>query len=391
MKRLVVLLIALLLVGAAALAQDAQDPVLTRNEAPSPQSVTWETVISGVRRPLYLTSAGDGSDRLFLVEQGGIIYVYDNDEQHTFLNVSDLVSPEANGFMYTERGLLGLAFHPNYAENGMFFINYTDREGHTKLVRYSVSDDDPNAANPDSAEIILEVEQPFSNHNGGHLDFGPDGYLYMSLGDGGSANDPLENGLNPQTLLGTIIRLDVDEAPGYAIPDDNPFVGTDTGAPEVWSYGLRNAWRFSFDRATGDMYIGDVGQNVWEEVNYEPAGVGGRNYGWNAMEGFHVFDSSQSAPNAVLPIAEYSHDMGCSVTGGYVYRGEAIPELQGVYFYGDYCTGVIWVAWRDAAEAWQSSVFLDTQWQISSFGEDEAGELYAVDYSGAVKKFLPAD
>jgi glucose/arabinose dehydrogenase len=239
------------------------------------------------------------------------------------------------------------------------------------------------------------VAQPFGNHNGGHLAFGPDGYLYISLGDGGSAGDPMENGQNPNTLLGTILRIDVDGGDPYAIPADNPFANGGEGAPEVWAYGLRNVWRFSFDSLTGEMYMGDVGQNRWEEINVQPAGEGGQNYGWNVFEATHPYSGGAAPADAVMPVTEYQHINGhCSVTGGYVYRGENIPTLQGAYLYGDFCSGQIWSAYRDESDTWQAAPLVDTPYTISSFGQGEAGELYLVHFGdsnvpGQVLRFSP--
>lgn len=386
-------LLLMLLTGGVISAQDNDsEPVIMRDGPPDAGQFALETVMDGFRRPLYLTHAGDDSGRLFLLEQGGVIYVMDGEtyERSIFLDVSDLVSPAANSSSYTEQGLLGLAFAPDYADSGTFYINYTDRSGHTAVARYQVSDD-PDVADPASAEIIFTQVQPFPNHNGGHIDFGPDGYLYVSLGDGGAANDPLGAGQDITSLLGTILRLDVNTDSGYGVPDDNPFVESGTGAPEIWSYGLRNVWRFSFDRATGDMYLGDVGQNQWEEINFQPAdSPGGENYGWNAYEATHVFNQGVQADDPVMPIAEYDHSQGCSVTGGYVYRGESIPTLTGTYLYSDYCSGNIWYAYRDTNMTWQSEIFLRPGIQVSSFGEDESGELYIINYSGSVLKLVPA-
>lgn len=363
------------------------------DEAQQPVAYQLVPVVEGLSRPLYVTHAGDGSGRLFIVEQSGAIRVLADDAllDVAFLDVSDLISPAATGGGYTERGLLGLAFHPDYAENGVFFINYTDTAGNSVLARYTVSVDDPNRADPDSAEQLFYLSQPYSNHNGGHLAFGPDGYLYMSLGDGGSAGDPQGNGQDPATLLGTILRLDVDTEEGYAIPDDNPFVDRDDARPEIWAWGLRNVWRFSFDRATGDLYHADVGQNQWEEVNFQPAdSPGGENYGWAAYEGTHIYSGAEPASEVVMPVLEYDHAGGhCSVTGGYVYRGEALPGLQGYYLYGDWCSGTIWAARQDDAGNWTTDVSLQSGRPISSFGEDEAGELYLVDYDGSVLRFAP--
>jgi glucose/arabinose dehydrogenase len=284
-----------------------------------------------------------------------------------------------------ERGLLGMAFHPNYSDNGWFFVNYTDMNGDTMVARYTVLADDPNRADPTSAEVILQVDDPYPNHNGGHLAFGLDGYLYIGLGDGGSAGDPHGNGQNTGVLLGKMLRLDLNGALPYQIPADNPFVEDDAFRPEIWAFGLRNPWRYTFDRATGDLYIADVGQYLWEEIDFQPAdSAGGENYGWSALEGSHSFSGANPPPNAIMPIAEYSHTDGCSVTGGYVYRGEGLPELEGAYFFGDWCSGITWTTRRDSEGRWQTSVFMNTGRQISSFGEDVSGELYLVDHQGAV-------
>ncbi|MCB0171869.1 MAG: PQQ-dependent sugar dehydrogenase, partial [Anaerolineae bacterium] len=246
----------------------------------------------------------------------------------------------------------------------------------------------PNQADPNSGELLLTIDQPYRNHNGGQLVFGPDGYLYIGMGDGGSANDPENRAQNLGALLGKILRLDVDNAAPYGVPADNPFVGNDQARPEIWSYGWRNPWRISFDRATGDMYVGDVGQNQYEEIDFEVAGApGGQNYGWRLMEGLHCFNPSSCDPAAlglVLPVAEYDHGQGCSVTGGYAYRGQQFPNLDGIYFYGDYCTGLIWGLRREADGSWSQAQLLSSDRRISSFGEDETGEIYLVDQSGAI-------
>lgn len=395
-------ILALLLLALPVAAQQESLPALYRETPPDANLLRLEEMpltdaASGqpyeMRRPLFLTHAGDGTGRLFLLEQGGRISVIDpqTSARQLFLDLTEKVTWDANSGGYTERGLLGLAFAPDYAESGLFYVNYTDRNGASVLARYRVSADNPDAADINSAEILFTVPQPFPNHNGGHLAFGPDGYLYVSLGDGGSANDPLGAGQNIELLLGKILRLDVSQPGAYSIPADNPFVGR-AGLDEIWAYGLRNVWRFSFDRATGDLYLGDVGQNQYEEINFEPAGsAGGFNYGWNAFEASRVFNRNVSAPDAVLPIAEYDHSLGCSVTGGYVYRGATLADtLDGVYLYGDYCSGRVWAAYRSPQGAWNSDVFLQTGLQISSFGEDEAGELYIVDYGGRLFRILPA-
>jgi glucose/arabinose dehydrogenase len=389
MKHRIVFITLLLLLALPVL---AQEPVTRISTPPDASTVQFESVVDGLRRPLFLTHAGDGSGRLFIMEQGGIIYVTDNtgENQSIFLDLTSLVSPSANRNSYSEQGLLGLAFRPDYASSGIFFVNYTDRQGNTVVARYHVSPDDANTADPNSAEIIFTQEQPYENHNGGHMAFGPDGYLYISLGDGGGAGDPTESALELDSLLGKILRVDVnDDTGGYRIPEGNPFSGS--GLPEIWSYGLRNVWRFSFDRATGDLYLGDVGQNAWEEINFQPVeSTGGENYGWDGYEGTHVYEEESVTENVVMPIAEYEHGStgGCSVTGGYVYRGEQLPQLQGVYFYSDYCSGRVWIAYRDESGAWQSGEFMETRMQVSSFGEDEAGELYIIDYNGEVHRLV---
>ena len=388
MKRFLFLLV--LLMTTSVLAQD--EPLLYREDIPSLDTIQFEVVVDDLARPLYVTHANDDSGRLFIVEQGGRIKVWDGETTSMFLDISDLVSPDANSGGYTERGLLGLAFHPDYAENGTFFVNYTDFRGRTNIARYQVSDD-ANVADANSAEIFFTENQPYPNHNGGHMAFGADGYLYVSLGDGGSAGDPLGAGQDPTMLLGTIIRLDVDGETGYAIPEDNPFVGSDEGADEVWSWGWRNPWRFSFDRVTDDMYIGDVGQAQWEELNFEPAdSVGGLNYGWNYFEATTVYQGGGDQSATVIPFAEYNHGGGsCSVTAGYNYRGEALPDWEGVFFYGDYCSGQMWTAYRTDADTWVADELTDTEFNISSFGEDADGELYIVNYQGSVLKIVAAE
>jgi glucose/arabinose dehydrogenase len=383
MRRLLLALSLVLMLGAPVLAQDG---------APNGDIVTLTEVASGFTRPLYVTHAGDGSGRLFVLEQGGRVWIIENGAKldTPFLDIGALVSPEANGFGYSERGLLGLAFAPDYPTSGVFYVNYTDVNGNTVVARYSVSGN-ANVADPASAETILTQEQPYSNHNGGHLVFGPDGYLYIGLGDGGSQGDPQGNGQNLSTWLGKILRVEVGSEGGYTVPSDNPFVNTADAAPEIWAYGVRNPWRFTFDRATDDLYIGDVGGSVWEEISFEPADfVGGANYGWSLLEGNESRGGAQPA-DYVPPIFTYSHSEGVSVTGGYVYRGSAIPALDGVYLYGDFGFGTVWAGWQNADDTWSNTIFLsNTGMTISSFGEDEAGELYIVNYSGNLLRIDPA-
>ncbi|MDW8325393.1 MAG: PQQ-dependent sugar dehydrogenase [Anaerolineales bacterium] len=344
----------------------------------NPDDYALRRITGGLTKPVFLTHAGDA--RLFIVEQPGTIRIFENGRllPVPFLDIRDRVNDGAN-----EQGLLGLAFHPRYTENGFFFVNYTGANDETVIARFSVTSD-PNRADPAGEKVILTIEQPYRNHNGGDLAFGPDGYLYIGMGDGGSAGDPENRAQNLRSLLGKMLRLDVDNGEPYGIPPDNPFVVRGDARPEIWAYGLRNPWRFSFDRATGDLYIADVGQNAYEEVNFQPAGSsGGENYGWRYFEGTHEFkDAADAPPEVVPPIAEYGRGDGCSVTGGYVYRGAALPELNGVYFFGDYCSGLIWSLRRDAAGAWVRETFGDTDFTISSFGEDAAGELYVLDHRG---------
>ncbi|MCB2224096.1 MAG: PQQ-dependent sugar dehydrogenase, partial [Actinobacteria bacterium] len=302
----------------------------TTTTLPPLQGLAAEVVADGYANPVFVTSP-PGDDRLFVVEKPGRVRIVGQEEP--FLDITALTS-EA----HQERGLLGLAFHPDYAGNGRFFVSYTDTGGTSTLAEFAVSAD-PGAADPASFRILLTQSQPRDNHNGGMIAFGPDGYLYLGLGDGGGAGDRFGNGQRPDTLLGTLLRLDVDAGTPYAVPPDNPFLDGG-GAPEVWAYGLRNPWRFSFDG--GLLYVADVGQRLWEEVDVVPAADGGLNYGWSIIEGDACFGSATcDDPGSVAPVVVYGHDEGCSVTGGTVYRGGAIPELDGHYFYGDWCGG--WV------------------------------------------------
>ena len=332
-------------------------------------------------RPVFLTHAGDGSNRIFIVEQPGRIQVFANEENPAadlFLDISSQVNSGPN-----EAGLLSMAFHPSYAENGRFFIYYTTGSLVSRLAEFAVSPGG-NSANLASEQILLEVVQPAGNHNGGQLAFGPDGKLYVGLGDGGSSGDRFGNGQNRSTLLGSILRLDIDSAPGsYAIPHDNPFVGNDRGwREEIWAWGLRNPWRFSFDRLTGQLWTGDVGQNAWEEVDLiEP----GQNYGWNRMEGFHCFSPASNCDSTglALPVVEYGHAEGRSITGGYVYRG---PQsfLQGVYLYGDFVSRRIWGLRYEHGEVVANEQLVIAPSGISSFGEDEKGEVYVLGLDGTL-------
>lgn len=353
----------------------------------SAQTIGLQTVAQNLNNPLFMTYAPDGSSRLFIVEQGGKIRILQNGKvlATPFLDLSKGIS------CCGERGLLGLAFHPEYKSNGFFFVNYTNPQGNTVVARYKVSSD-PDRADPASGQILLTVEQPYANHNGGMLAFGPDGYLYIGLGDGGSGGDPQNNAQNLGSLLGKILRIDVNRreaGKAYGIPADNPFINRPGARPEIWSYGWRNPWRFSFDRTTGDLWVGDVGQNRWEEISFQPAGQGGGNYGWRIMEGTHCYNPSSGCnkEGLILPVLEYGHDVGNSVTGGYRYRGKAIPALQGAYLYADFGSGRIWAA-TESGGKWVSRELLQTRMNPSSFAEDPEGELYVIDLGGLIYKLV---
>ena len=341
--------------------------------------IDLELVFDGFQQPVQVTNAGDGSNRLFVVGRLGTIRVIDAAVtlESPFLEVGDLIRTGGS-----EQGLLGLAFHPAYRESGRFFVNYTNRQGNTVVAEYGVSPSDPNRARPEAVRVVLTYEQPFRNHNGGMLAFGPDGYLYIGVGDGGSGGDPQGNGQSLATLLGKMLRIDIDAGDRYSIPADNPFVDDASARPEIWAYGLRNPWRYSFDRETGDLYIADVGQNRIEEVSFQPASSsGGENYGWNVIEGSSCFSPSTGCDDSglVLPVAEYDHRDGCSITGGYVYRGQSEPTLIGSYLFADFCSGRIWTSIRSEGGAWITVERLTTGLSISSFGEDESGEIYFTD------------
>ncbi|MDQ4026484.1 MAG: PQQ-dependent sugar dehydrogenase [Actinomycetota bacterium] len=352
-------------------------------------AIELRTVVEGLEQPLLVTNARDGSDRQFIVEQVGRIRIVRDGEllAEPFLDVSEFIT--AGG----EQGLLGLAFHPEYRANGRFFINYTDLEGDTVVAEYQSDSAEADVASPDSARILLRVDQPYANHNGGALAFGPDGYLYIALGDGGSGGDPHNNGQRLDTMLGKLLRIDVDSTSGdlaYGIPDDNPFVDRDGARPEIWAYGLRNPWRFAFDG--DDIWIGDVGQSQLEEINRMPAARAGLNYGWNVMEGDACYEPPTDCDRdgLVLPVATYTHDEGCSVTGGYVYRG-SISSLVGAYVFGDYCSGTVWAVDASGRAEQDPVQLLSTDHSISSFGLDERGELYVTDLGGTVLQVVEAE
>jgi len=367
------------------------------------QTLATELVADGFTNPGFLTSPPGDTERLFVVEvKSGLIKIIKNGAvlATPFIDLSSEITTDAN-----ERGLLGLAFHPNYASNGHFFVNYTGANGDTYVARYKVSDGNPDLAEPDSVKQIITIGQPFGNHNGGMIAFGPDGYLYIGMGDGGSGGDPGDRAQSGQTLLGKMLRIDIDTPPGdpYDIPSDNPFVGDINVMDEIWAMGVRNPWRFSFDRGTGDLYIADVGQQNWEEINFQPFGSGGgENYGWRCYEGNHEYNTLDCEPSSAydFPIHEYSHSLGCSITGGYVYRGCASDALQGTYFFGDFCSGRIWSFEYDGATMsnfTERTAELDPPGAssidlITSFGEDANGELYIIDYSdGEIYRIIRDD
>ena len=340
---------------------------------------------ASVELPTFLTHAGDGSGRVFVVSQLGKIVVFAADGTEArnpkiFLDLSDRVE------VRSEQGMLGLAFDPNFSRNGHFYVHYSvvvPRRG--VISRFSVDPDDPNRGDESSELVVMEVPQPYVNHNGGMLAFGPDGLLYIGLGDGGSGGDPLGNAQNPKTLLGSVLRVDVRGATAqapYAIPPDNPFASGQEGRPEIWAYGLRNPWRFSFDRETGDLWLADVGQNAWEEIDLIERGG---NYGWNVMEAGRCYplnDLSCDSSGLTAPIAGYTHADGCSVSGGYVYRGSRLPELAGTYLYGDFCSGKLWGFRFEDSEVTDHALLAETSLALVSFGEDEDGEVYLLDHRG---------
>ena len=355
----------------------AQQPL-----AALPTTLELELYADGFDNPLHLTGAGDGSGRLFVVEKAGRIRIIRDGGvvAQPFLDITDRVSARAN-----EQGLLSVAFHPRFADTGLVYVNYTNRADDTVISRFRATGD---TADPASETILLQFAQPFANHNGGLIKFGPDGYLYIGTGDGGSGGDPRGFGQRLDTLLGKMLRIDVDGGDPYAIPPDN--LQRDSAVlPEIWAYGLRNPWRFSFDRATGDLYIADVGQNRIEEIHFTPAGSSaGINYGWNILEGSSCFRAGCDTSGLELPIAEYDHSVGCSVTGGYVYRGSMYEAVAGTYIFADFCSGRIW-ALHGSGPVRDMIELLNSGKNISSFGEDDAGELYLTSmYEGRVYRLV---
>lgn len=360
-------------------------------QTPSPLNIELVQIASGLSSPVGIYNMGD--NRLFILEQSQAdieIITTAGAAVGTFLDLTGLVSTGS------ERGLLGMAFHPQYATNGYFYVNYTNNSGNTVIARYSRNATNPNLADPASAMVVLTIAQPFSNHNGGHIAFGPDGYLYIGMGDGGSANDPGNRAQNGQELLGKMLRIDVDGGTPYGIPASNPFVGTANVLDEIWAFGVRNPWKFSFDRTTGDMWIGDVGQNNWEEVDVQPAAsTGGENYGWRCYEGFQSFNTSgcAGASNYVQPVFVAAHgspDSWCSITGGVVYRGSDFPYMQGAYIFTDYCAGDFRALVADGGGYAESTVLGSQGFGFVAFGEDAEGEMYVAKLGGQIYRVQDA-
>ncbi|MEM9415586.1 MAG: PQQ-dependent sugar dehydrogenase [Planctomycetota bacterium] len=351
-------------------------------------------------RPLYLCHPGDGTDRIVVAEQSGRVFIFDNDadadedDLHVMIDLRDItIAPGHRG--QNEEGLLGVAFHPDFAENGQVFLHYSAANPKRNVLSRFTVMDDGKTLDPDSEDVILEQRQPFWNHNGGMIDFGPDGYLYIALGDGGAANDPLKAGQDLSTLLAKILRIDVDHTDeergtNYAIPEDNPFVDTEGARPEIWAYGLRNVWRFSFDREDGTLWAGDVGQNAWEEINIIR---GGYNYGWRIREGRHDFaaeDRTDDTGLLVDPLVEHPRSDAMSITGGYVYRGNDIPQINGYYLYGDFERGNLWMIQFDGQRVRQHLDIGQVN-KPASFGEDRDGEVYICSFDGQIYRFVAND
>ncbi len=368
----------------------------TREDATAPESdpVNYKTVVAFPRlsftRPVDLQHPPDATNRIFVVEQAGVISVFPNDantsSKNTFLDIRDKVDDTGN-----EEGLLGLAFHPNYQSNGYFYVNYTaEKPNRTVISRFKTSTANPNQADPASELVLLTFEQPYSNHNGGQVSFGPDGYLYIAVGDGGSGGDPHSNGQNRSTLLGTILRIDVNSTQNgkqYAIPADNPFAGNSQDyREEIYAYGLRNPWRFSFDSENGRLWTGDVGQNAWEEIDIIEKGG---NYGWNSLEGNHCYEPRSGCNRTGMkpPIHEYDRDAGISITGGFVYRGPSLEGLKGKYIYADFGTRRIWALEHSNLSKPVNTLLLEADFNISSFGIDQNQELFMCGFDGKIHKF----
>ncbi|GAP13801.1 glucose/sorbosone dehydrogenases [Longilinea arvoryzae] len=349
---------------------------------PDPAAFEWKKLAEGIERPTDVTDPGNGA--LWVLSQVGRILQVRDGQLSEVMDIRDRIKSSGE-----EQGLLGIALDPKFTDNRFFYVNYTDLSGNTVIARFTAAADF-KTADPNSEEKLIQVQQPYANHNGGGMAFGPDGLLYLGLGDGGSGGDPHNNAQSTNTLLGKLLRIDVSQGQAYTIPPTNPYAGGG-GKPEIYALGLRNPWRFSFDRATGDLYIADVGQDQYEEVDFEPAGSQpGANFGWRLREGMHPYDGYASdGANLVDPIWEYDHSQGCSITGGFVYRGEALPEFSGIYLAGDFCTGTIWGLLRAADGTWQSQVLWTHQGNLTSFGQDRSGELYYLNqYNGGLYQLV---
>jgi glucose/arabinose dehydrogenase len=370
----------------------AASPVLSTSTLPplappstsTPVTYTWTLVVDGLTKPNGIANAGDGSGRLFVLEQPGTVRIIQGGLllADPFLDIHSQVGSQGS-----EQGLLGIVFDPAYSQTGYFYVNYTNKGGNTVIARFKVSSN-PNLADPASEVHILDVQQPYPNHNGGQLAFGPDGFLYIGLGDGGSQGDPHGNGQSVQTLLGKLLRIDVHQGSPYAIPAGNPFVDGG-GRPEIWAYGLRNPWRFYFDPLTHGLYIADVGQNLWEEIDYVPPNYTGPaiNFGWNCREGLHVYKDCTAPAGSAFgdPVWEYNHSAGgCAIISGLVYHGKALPGMDGVYLFGDYCSGLVWGLTNTNGQNWNANQLFQTHFLITAFGLDEAGEAYLVDQHGGI-------
>jgi glucose/arabinose dehydrogenase len=360
----------------------AEEPATATTLVPAGVKLTFARIARGLSSPVFITHSGDNNGRLFVLEQTGRIRVIRKGvlQSAPFLDLRSKVSTGG------ERGLLGIAFHPDYSWNRKFYVNYTDRTGATVVAQYLRSTTNASRAET-TAKIVLRIPQPYANHNGGMLAFGPDRHLYIGMGDGGSAGDPGNRAQNLDSLFGKILRINIDTSKAYAVPPTNPYVGR-AGNDLVWSRGLRNPWRFSFDRGNGNLWIGDVGQKRYEEINRTTGATPGRgtNFGWRQMEGNHCYNPSTGCRTTGMhmPITVYGHSEGCSVTGGYVYRGAAYPDLQGVYLFGDYCSGKIWGIDAAGPAAQTPKLLFDTTTRLTSFGEDQAGNLYIVDHAGDI-------
>lgn len=359
---------------------------------PDPVIFQWRQIADGLVRPVDIAfppmEMGGG---FFVVEQPGLIKFLNNGQisQNVVLDIRSRINSNDN-----EQGLLGIAFHPKFEENRLFFLNYTDLNGDTVISKFTMTSLATPSADPQSEEILLKIDQPYTNHNGGQIVFGPDGYLWIGLGDGGSAGDPQNYSQSNESLLGKMLRIDVDNGDPYAIPGDNPFVDGG-GLSEIWATGLRNPWRFSFDNKTGNLFIADVGQNKWEEINSVSANSTGVliNFGWNLYEGNHTYINLVPGGNEdfIFSVVEYTRNDGCSVTGGYIYRGKDLPEFDGVYLYGDFCTGNIWGMIQKPDSTWEDRLLFSTQTRITSFGQDLNGELYLIDIGGYIYKLQRKD